>query len=107
MIESAPTQGDNLMHTASRRSSAASSVCAPLNISVEDWDILFRAVEERLRRMVDERNAATAHPGMHDMRGSARETVLECVAALEQLHAALTHERERCPTITGFQRCER
>lgn len=78
MIESAPTQGG-----------------APLNIPVEDWDILFRAVEERLTRMVDERHAATDHSGMHDMRGSARETVLECVAALDQLHAALAHERAR------------
>ena len=134
MIESVPTQSNNLVYAALRRpssgsrmqtsqycepvtgtqcarseaddagadASAASFVCAPLEVSVEDWDDLFHAVEERLRRMVDERNAATAHPGMHDMRGSVRETVLECVAALGQLHAALTHERERVPSTTGF-----
>lgn len=95
MIESAPAQGENLMHTALRMPSVASSVCAPLNISVEDWDTLFRAVEERLKRMIDERHTATSHPRMHDLRGSVQETVLECVAALDQLHAVLTHERER------------
>jgi len=95
MIESAPAQGENLRHTALRMPSVASSVCAPLNISVEDWDTLFRAVEERLKRMVDERYTATSHPQMCDLRGSVQETVLECVAALDQLHAVLTHERER------------
>lgn len=94
MIKSAPTQGNNLVHTASGRPSATSSVCAPWNISIEDWDILFRAVEERLRRMVDERHTVTSHPRMNDLRGSVQETVLECIAALDQLHAALTHERE-------------
>ena len=95
MIESAPTQGDNLAHTASGMPGSASSVCAPLNISIEDWDILFRAVEERLRRMVYERHTAASPARTHDLRGSAQEIVLECVAALDQLHAALTLERHR------------
>lgn len=95
MIESVPTQGNNLAHTVSGRPSSATSVCAPLDISVEEWDILFCAVEERLRRMVDEHHTAATHPRLYGSRGSVQETVLECVAALDQLHAALAHERER------------
>ena len=75
--------------------SVASTACAPLDLSVQDWDILFRAVEERLRRIVGARNAGMAHLPKHDMGGSVREAVGECLGALDQLHAALTHERER------------
>ena len=76
-------------------SGVTSPDCALLEISVEDWDCLFCAVAERLTHMVDERSAATDLPRLHDMRGSVRETVLECVAALDQLHEALTLERKR------------
>ena len=74
---------------------AASNAGAPLNLSVQDWDALFRAIQERLRQIVGERNTGTARLQMHDMGGSIQDGVLECVAALDQLHAALALERER------------
>lgn len=51
-----------------------------------DWDMLFQAVAARLRLTVDAASAAqgTGHIGAD---------VLECVQALEQLHAELAHER--------------
>ena len=73
---------------------AASSACAPMNISIEDWDTLFCAVEERLRRLVTERDAGTSLP-MHGLGGAVQGAMLECLTALDQLHAALIQERER------------
>ena len=73
----------------------ASNAGAPLNLSVQDWDDLFCAIQERLRHLVGERNTGTAPLEMHDMGGSIQDAVLECVAALDQLHAALALERER------------
>lgn len=56
------------------------------NISVEDWNNLFHAVETRLC-------ACVAAGDLIDDR--IRVTVLECVEALEQLHSALTLERQQ------------
>ena len=64
-----------------------------LSIAVGDWDALFCAVEARLRMTVGERLATTPAPQPHDDAGRVQIVVLECVAALEQLHRALTYER--------------
>ena len=74
---------------------AALTAGAPLNLSVQEWCDLFRAIQERLRRVVADRNTGTACLQMHHMGGSIQDAVLECVAALDQLHAALALERER------------
>ena len=55
-------------------------------IDVEDWDKLFQAIESRLSMAV--------------ARGSQspdeiKATVLDCVEALDQLHQALTFERQQ------------
>jgi len=44
-----------------------------------DWNMLFRAVQDRLQRGA----------------GNARAEVLDCVSALDQLHATLTYELGR------------
>lgn len=61
-----------------------------LDMAVEDWDALYRAVEARLRRTVDGQPGAAPGAGAH-----VRSIVLECVAALEHLHTALANERAR------------
>jgi hypothetical protein len=55
-------------------------------IDVDDWDRLFYAVECRLSTSV---TAAYQDPD------KTRTTVLECVEALDQLHHALTRERQQ------------
>lgn len=63
-----------------------------LDFSINDWDILFRAVEERLRLSVGTQPASTAQA--RDPAGRVQAIVLECVAELEKLHAALKQERQ-------------
>lgn len=65
------------------------------DITIEDWDALFGAVEARLRMTVGEPLAAPTGAHAHDAAVGVQTIVLECVAALEQLHTALTHERGR------------
>ena len=55
-------------------------------IVIEDWDKLFHAVQIRLCSSI-----APTDP----LDDKTRLTVLECVEALEQLHAALTLERQQ------------
>jgi hypothetical protein len=76
--------------------SADNAACATarnprLEISTSDWDILFRAVEERLRLSVGAPLASTAQA--RDAAGRVQAIVLECVAELEKLHTALKQER--------------
>jgi hypothetical protein len=60
-------------------------------VAIEDWDILLSAVKARLTLTVGE------EPGLrvHDDAGRVRASVLECVAALDQLHTTMTHELDR------------
>ena len=55
-------------------------------ISIEDWDKLFHAVELRLCATV---------AAADQLDDNTRVTVLECVEALDQLHSALTRERQQ------------
>jgi hypothetical protein len=64
-----------------------------LDICTSDWDILFRAVEERLRLSVGAQPATSAQ--VRDPGGRVQAIVLECVAELEKLHNALTQERQK------------
>ena len=65
----------------------------PLEILPTDWDILFRAVEERLRLSVSAGLSSTAQG--RDAAGRVQVIVLECVAELEKLHTALKQERRQ------------
>ena len=67
-----------------------------LDIAIDDWNELFRAVEERLKATVGTplapvSEAFKAKPD--DIGLKVQHVVLECVTALGQLHTALTHER--------------
>ena len=55
---------------------------AAADVAMGDWDALFDAVTARLAALAAQSGAWIFRPH-----------VLECVAALEQLHASLTHER--------------
>ena len=66
------------------------------NIAMEDWHLLFDAVVERLRSTVQD-----MEPGMASRRrltiAQARDNILECAQAFDQLHLTATHEFARCP----------
>lgn len=66
-----------------------------LAIAVDDWDLMFRAVEERLRIAVGERLVATPGLTAQDAACPIQGIVLECVLALDQLHMALNQERDQ------------
>lgn len=68
-----------------------------LTIPVADWDVLFNAIEWRLRLAVGNRAADAPVPEAGDTAGKVQVAVLECIAAMDALHAALTVERERVP----------
>lgn len=81
--------GPQALHVCPSHAAAAPS----LEIEIVDWDALFRAVEERLRRTVAERPARSGGP--YDPVGRIQHIVLDCVEALDLLHAALAAERAR------------
>ena len=71
---------------------AKSPVCTalpgvPTDIAMEDWDELFCAVKARLRLIGSERSSATPEPPQRDAVVRIQASVLECVEALDQLHA--------------------
>ena len=65
------------------------------DVAIEDWDILLGAVKARLKLTVGELLAAVPRPWAPDEAGRVQASVLECVAALDQLHTTLTHELDR------------
>ena len=66
------------------------------DVDIEDWDDLFNAVKDRLKKIAAERTRAVQPPAACvDSLGSADGGVLECVQALDQLHVALSNERTR------------
>jgi hypothetical protein len=72
-----------------------------LSIAVDDWDMMFEAVRARLIHTVGERLGELPDVPHHSAELSAslvQAVVLDCVNALDQLHAALTQERSQRPT---------
>lgn len=63
-----------------------------LQISFEDWDILFQSVQSRLRNTVGERLAANPSPQADEAAAHLQVVVLECVAAMDHLRTAVTPE---------------
>lgn len=87
-------------HSAKPPFDAALAPCVAPNeastgVALVDWDDLFRAVRERLRRAVDDWIAATTEQQLQATAGLLRATVIECVTALDQLHLTLAHEGSR------------
>ncbi len=65
----------------------------PSSIAADDWDQLFHAVEARLRNCVGKQLSKTPQLPLQDPAAVVEAVVLECVAAFDQLHAALKRER--------------
>ena len=66
-----------------------------IDVAMDDWDDLFRAVKVRLRQTVAERAGKAGAPEMIETLSRIRAGVLECVEALDQLHSTLRHETDR------------
>lgn len=64
----------------------------PSAVAIDDWDDLLGAVKARLRLIVGEVRATTIEPPARDSVAWVQDSVLECVAALDQLHTTLAHE---------------
>ena len=58
---------------------------------VGDWDTLFDAVKSRLRLIVEGSQGSTSGAAVNAAAAHVQAGVLECVAALDQLHAAWRH----------------
>ena len=72
-----------------------------LTVNTADWDSLFDAVSVRLIRTVGEDLQNPPNVPLHSAALTAsliQAVVLDCVGALDQLHAALKQERSQRPT---------
>ena len=70
-------------------------------VNTADWDSLFDAVSVRLIRTVGEDLQNPPNVPLHSAALTAsliQAVVLDCVGALDQLHAALKQERSQRPT---------
>jgi hypothetical protein len=70
-------------------------------ITISDWDVMFDAVRARLLQAVGERLGELPKVPQHSAELSAslvQAVILDCVIALDQLHAALQQERSQRPT---------
>ena len=63
------------------------------NVAIADWDELLNAVKARLRLSVEEPLGAPEQG--REPAGQTRSSVLDCVAALDQLQTTLLHELGR------------
>jgi hypothetical protein len=75
---------------------AATLAHLPSVLSTDEWDVLFDAVRVRLRLVVEEGLAAAAGRDAPDaVVGLALPNVLECLDALDLLHAMPAAGRSR------------
>ncbi|MCX2864430.1 hypothetical protein OOZ63_21610 [Paucibacter sp. PLA-PC-4] len=58
-----------------------------LDVSIEDWDVLFRAVQTRLTQLAD------TPPG-----GPFEDAILDCIQALDQLRISMVEEFSKART---------
>lgn len=72
---------------------AACEASQKIDIAVQDWDVMFCAVLDRLSHSVDELAPAQTVLPMPDPACQHQAVVLECVQALAQLHTALKHDQ--------------
>lgn len=63
------------------------------DVAIGDWDLMLRAVKLRLGSSADPAHGREPHP--QEALDHLRAEVLECVAALDQLHATISHHIER------------
>lgn len=79
--------------SASQFDSRTAPHLASSNMSVIDWDLMFKAVLMRLRTCVSSVPAPTVLPHLQSLPTSMHETVLECAADLHRLHLDLSQQR--------------
>lgn len=89
-----------MIHTFPLPTAPGRAGTARLVLSAEDWDALFLAVTARMRSTAQPAPTSRASASTTQYKTSAdmRGVVLECVQALEQLHAALACERADATT---------
>ena len=81
--------------SASIRARPPTQPCPSTDIPLEDWDDLFGAVKARLRQIVGEGLADLPEPHLRGAVARMQANVLECVAALDQLHTTPLNEPGR------------
>ena len=77
------------------------------NISPEDWDVLFGAIQARLEHCVGDALSRSSELPPHDRHTLTKAAVLDCVGAMKQLHAALTLERQQWQVFERHQQYQR
>ena len=74
------------------------------SINASDWDVLFRAVQDRLAQCAAAPLAKTPELTTPEPDQVIKTTVLQCVEAMQQLHAALMIERQETKARQPLQR---
>ena len=69
--------------------------CLPADVAVGDLDDLLNAVRAKLRLTVADRLAQIPELRALEAATAVQASVLECVAALDQLHLTFSHELAR------------
>ena len=69
------------------------------DVGIGDWNDLLCAVKDRLTLIVRSAPHATTERPLRDQASWVQAGVLDCVAALDQLHSTLTHELARCREV--------
>jgi hypothetical protein len=69
------------------------------DVALADWEDLLNAVKERLRLTVGDWLVSAPEPRVHIRAGWVQASVLECVAALDQLQLTLANELARCQQL--------
>lgn len=69
------------------------------DVAMADWEDLLNAVKERLRLTVGDWLVSAPEPRVHVRAGWVQASVLECVAALDQLQNTLANELARCQQL--------
>lgn len=95
------TEHEPHRETMLRPAHAANIPQQPPTIAIEDWDALFCAVQTQLKHAVGEQLGVLPRSPVRSIDMAAtlvQAIVLDCVSAMEQLHAALKQERSQRPT---------
>ena len=71
---------------------------ASTDVAISDWNDLLCAVKVRLTQIL-RHPPGVSHDTLLDQASWVQTGVLDCVAALDQLHSTLTHELSRCRKV--------
>lgn len=75
------------------------STDASTDVAISDWNDLLCAVKVRLTQIVRQPPGVSHDSLLLDQANWVQSGVLDCVAALDQLHSTLTHELSRCRKV--------